>query len=233
MRRADRLFQIIQIMQRRQSAVTANDIAEELEVSPRTIYRDIQDLMSNRVPIRGERGTGYIFEKGYDLPPLMFNEEEIDAIMLGAHWVRVNGDPDIKRAAEDILTKIENVLPTDRRELMHYARQVVPEIVEENVIKISMPLVRQSIREQFKVKTQYRTLKGDLTARVICPLITVFFQNVQLLVGWCELRNDFRNFRMDRFEHFELTDKPFSRHMIKDLYAYLEEQKESGTRKRT
>ncbi|MBL4907808.1 MAG: YafY family transcriptional regulator [Sneathiella sp.] len=231
MRRADRLFQIIQIMQRRQTAITAQEIAEELEVSLRTIYRDIQDLMSNRVPIRGERGTGYIFEKGYTVPPLMFNEEEIDAIMLGVHWVRVNGDRDISRAAEDILTKIESVLPEDRRNLMHSARQVVPEIAEVTEIKISMPVIRQAIREQYKVRTQYRTLKGDLTHRILCPLITVFFQDIQVLVAWCELRNDFRNFRMDRFESLEKLETPFSRKLIDNLDAYLESQRNSGKRR--
>lgn len=231
MRRADRLFQIIQILQRRQAVTTAQDIAEELEVSLRTIYRDIQDLMSNRVPIRGERGMGYVMDKGFDLPPLMFNDEEIDAVMLGAHWVKVNGDPDISRAAEDILTKIENVLPDERQKLMHSARQIVSEIVKPSDISISMPMVRQAIRQQRRSSTRYKSLKGEVTERMVCPLVTVFFQNIQLLVAWCELRQDFRNFRMDQFETFEMLDEPFSSEIASTLSEYLEKQKQSNGRK--
>ncbi|MCG8491307.1 MAG: HTH domain-containing protein, partial [Sneathiellales bacterium] len=139
MRRADRLFQIIQILQRSRRVTTAQDIAEELEVSARTIYRDIRDLMMNRVPIRGEAGSGYILEQGYDLPPLMFNEEEIDAIMLGVHWVHANGDPDIRRASRDVFRKIEAVIPKERRDLLQSARHIVPEPVDSTVITISMP----------------------------------------------------------------------------------------------
>lgn len=228
MRRADRLFQIIQIMQRRAGIITAEEIAAELEVSHRTVYRDIQDLMANRVPIRGERGVGYMLEGGYDLPPLMFTAEEIDALMLGASWVLNNGDPDIQRAAADILSKVEAVLPNDRRGLMQKARQVVPKIDTAPEIKIHMPTVRQSIRNHSKVKTEYVREDGTPSVRVLYPLVTVFFQNIQLLVAWCELRQSFRNFRMDRFESYTPLDETFSARIFEELDDYLRRQREAG-----
>ncbi len=221
MRRADRLFQIIQIMQRQKTVLTAHEIAEELEVSPRTIYRDIQDLMSNHVPIRGERGTGYIFEKGYDLPPLMFSEEEIDAVMLGVEWVRANGDVAIQRAAEDVLSKIGAVLPNDRQALTKSIRHVIPKRELKTPIHVSMPKVRQAIRDQVKSKTSYRTPDGTLTERVLSPLMIVFFEDIQLLAAWCDLRNDFRHFRMDRFEVFEPLKERFSPKLFDQLDKHL------------
>jgi predicted DNA-binding transcriptional regulator YafY len=228
MRRADRLFQIIQILQRQRNVVTAAAIAEELEVSTRTIYRDIQDLMSNRVPIRGEAGTGYLLEDGYDVPPLMFDEEEIDAVMLGVQWVHANGDPDIRRAAHTILSKIQAVLPKDRQELMHRARQVVPTPIDVQDITVSMPLVRRAIREQVKLQTRYCSLVGEYSNRIICPLLIVFFQNTQLLVAWCELRKGYRNFRMDCFEEIQMLEARFSRQNFETLEAYLKSQRENG-----
>jgi len=228
MRRADRLFQIIQILQRRATVVTAENLAEELEVSERTVYRDVQDLIANRVPIRGERGVGYLLEKGYDLPPLMFSAEEIDALMLGANWVLNNGDPDIQRAAADILAKVEAVLPTDRRDLMQKARQIVPKMENAPEIKIDMPMVRQTIRDRRKAKTRYIREDGTPSARVLYPLVTVFFQNIQILVAWCELRQGFRNFRVDRFESFEALEEGFSPRIVQDLDTYLKKQREAN-----
>ncbi|MEH6404608.1 MAG: YafY family protein [Sneathiella sp.] len=225
MRRAERLFQIIQVLQRKKTVVTAQEIAHELEVSVRTIYRDIQDLMANRVPIRGEAGMGYILERGFDVPPMMFSEEEIDAVMLGIQWVKYNGDPHISRASENVLSKIEAVLPLDRRRLMHSARQVVPEILNPTKIHVSMPEVRSAIRQHKKAKTCYQTPAGVMTERVLCPLLIVFFESIQLLVAWCELRQDFRNFRMDRFKSFEMLDTPFSDRLFDRLDAYIEIQK--------
>src|SRR6201995_5058925 len=111
MRRADRLFQIIQVLRRTRKPLTADAIALELETSKRTIYRDIATLMGQRVPIRGEAGMGYILEKGFDLPPLMLTPEEIEAAVLGAQWVAGNADPALERAEQDLITKIADSLP--------------------------------------------------------------------------------------------------------------------------
>ena len=233
MRRADRLFQIIQILQRRSSAITAEKIATELEVSARTIYRDIQDLMKNHVPILGERGTGYLLQGGYDLPPLMFSEEEIDAILLGAEWVRANGDPEIQRAAEDVLVKIGAVLPKDRQSLLTSLRHVIHRTDAPHAIQVAMPDVRRAIRLHLKAETDYLTLDDRATSRVLCPLLIVFFESVQLLVAWCELRNDIRHFRMDRFSRFQVTSETYSRQKFTEMTARIEKESAQKTKKNT
>lgn len=224
MRRADRLFQVIQILQRQKYAITASQIADELETSVRTIYRDIQDLMANRVPIQGERGTGYLLQDGYNLPPLMFNDEEIDAIMLGVEWVRANGDKELKLAAEDVLSKIGAVVPRSRKALFESLRQTIPR--KESSAEISVPMkdVRRSIRYHQKARTIYQTPEGPPTERILHPMLIVFFEDIQLLVAWCELRNDIRNFRMDRFSEFEVLDSKFSQNQFAHLEAHLKKE---------
>ncbi|WP_169566574.1 helix-turn-helix transcriptional regulator [Sneathiella limimaris] len=224
MRRADRLFQIIQILNRKATAQTAEEIALELEVSVRTVYRDIQDLMKNHVPIVGERGTGYLMQDGYHLPPLMFTEEEIDAVMLGVDWVRANGDPEMQRAAEDILAKIGAVLPKNRQALISSLRNVVYKDQTQEPISISMPMVRDAIRRRLKIDTTYHTLDGRVTNRVLSPLLIVFFQNIQLLVAWCDLRQDIRHFRLDRFKNLSLTNTVFTGQRYDQLKEHLKEQ---------
>jgi len=118
MRKADRLFQIVQILRRQRVPVTADAIAEELETSKRSVYRDIAALVGQRVPIRGEAGIGYVLEGGFDLPPLMLTADEVDAVALGAHWVAAHADPELARAARDVLAKVAAVLPEEMRSFL-------------------------------------------------------------------------------------------------------------------
>jgi predicted DNA-binding transcriptional regulator YafY len=225
MRRADRLFQIIQILQRQKGVITAATIANELEVSERTIYRDIADLMSNKVPIEGERGLGYMMRSGFDLPPLMFNEEEIDAILLGARMVEAKADPDLARAALDVVSKIEAVLPKDRQQLMRSVRSVVPQDKNSLVpVRIDMPVLRDSMRNSEIIEIIYLDLQDNISTREIYPLVTVFIGDVQLLVGWCCLRNGFRNFRIDRIEKMSKTERYFGHDVVNRLLDYLASQ---------
>ena len=227
MRRADRLFQIVQILQRKRGAITANSIAQELEVSTRTIYRDIQDLMKNHVPILGEPGTGYLLQGGYDLPPMMFTDEELDAIMLGAEWVRANGDTEIQRAAEDVLVKIGAVLPKDRQSLLSSLRHTIHKREDTSPIQVAMPEVRRAIRNHLNADTKYLSLEGKSTARTLSPLLIVFFESVQLLVAWCHLRQGIRNFRMDRFSSFDVLDQRYPSHLVDRMRLHLEEEKQN------
>ncbi|WP_025897327.1 helix-turn-helix transcriptional regulator [Sneathiella glossodoripedis] len=224
MRRADRLFQIVQILQRKKNAITAQIIAEELEVSVRTIYRDIQDLIKNHVPICGEPGTGYLLQGGYDLPPMMFSDEEIEAIMLGVEWVRANGDTQIQRAAEDVLVKIGAVLPKNRQALLSSLTHIIHRPDEAKKITVSMPEVRRAIRHHLNADTTYLSLAGELTDRRLSPLIIVFFENIQLLVAWCHLRQDIRNFRMDRFQSFTVSDETFPSSYVKQLHDHMKSE---------
>jgi predicted DNA-binding transcriptional regulator YafY len=198
MRRADRLFRIIQVLRRRRRPVTALEIAEELEASPRTIYRDIAQLMADRVPIRGEAGIGYVLEGGFDMPPLMLTPDEIEAAMLGAQWVMARADPVLARAASDLVAKIGVVIPEHLRPLL---MEPALTATDHHVITsdtIDMARVRTSIRAQGKIAICYRDEKDVETRRVIWPIAVSYWDTVRLIVAWCEMRKGFRHFRTDR-----------------------------------
>jgi predicted DNA-binding transcriptional regulator YafY len=198
MRRADRLFQIIQILRRHRGPVTADTIGEELETSKRTVYRDIADLIGQRVPIRGEAGVGYVLEGGFDLPPLMLTAEEVEAAVLGAQWVSGRGDPELARAAKDLIAKIAVAIPEHLRPLvMEPASRAIP---KWNGPKdaLDMAAVRRSIHAGKKIALSYCDEQERITRRTIWPIGVGYYEAVRLLIGWCELRQDFRSFRTDR-----------------------------------
>lgn len=207
MRRADRLFRIIQVLRRRRRPVTAQEIAEELEASVRTIYRDIAQLMADRVPIRGEAGMGYVLEGGFDMPPLMLTADEIEAAMLGAQWVMGRGDAALKRAASDLVAKIGAVIPEHLRPvLMEPSASASPAMPDAPADVIDMARVRTAIRTQGKIRLAYRDEKGVETARIVWPIAVSYWERVRLIVAWCELRRGFRHFRTDRIAAYEFLD---------------------------
>lgn len=215
MRRADRLFQIIQILRRTRRPVTADAIAEELETSKRTVYRDIADLIGQRAPIRGEAGVGYVLENGFDLPPLMLTPEEVEAAVVGAQLVAARGDPALRRAAQDLVAKIGAVIPENLRPLvLEPATHAAPnwKSVPDN---IDMAQVRAAIRAGRKVTLAYRDEHDRETRRTIWPFAVGYFETSRLVVAWCELRADFRSFRTDRiagadFHEERYPDRPAS-----------------------
>src|ERR1700761_9084129 len=198
MRRADRLFRIIQILRRKKRPATANEIAAELETSLRTIYRDIAQLMADRVPIRGEAGIGYVLEGGFDMPPLMLTPDEIEAAMLGAQWVMSRADPSLSRAASDLVAKIGDVIPEHLRPLLMEPALAALTSQRSAVDTIDMAKVRTSIRAQGKIALLYRDEKSAATKRVIWPIAVSYWDTVRLIVAWCEMRKGFRHFRADR-----------------------------------
>jgi predicted DNA-binding transcriptional regulator YafY len=198
MRRADRLFQIIQILRRGRRPVTAQALAEELETSKRTVYRDIADLVGQRAPIRGEAGVGYILEDGFDLPPLMLTPEEVEAAVLGAQMVAARGDPALRRAAQDLIAKIGAVIPEALRPLvLEPATRAAPNwrATPDNV---DMAHVRAAIRAGHKVTLTYRDEQDRESERTVWPFAIGYYETSRLIVAWCELRGDFRSFRTDR-----------------------------------
>lgn len=198
-RRADRLFQLIQVLRRRRGrAVTAQAIAAELEVSVRTVYRDIRDLQAQRVPIEGEAGVGYVLREGFDLPPLMFTEDEIDALVIGARIVQSWADPGLAAAAGDALAKVEAVLPPQLRPRVRTLGLLSPPTGRRPEVAIDMAALRLAVREQRKVTVDYVSEAGERTSRTVWPMALAFFPPVWLLLAWCELRQDFRSFRVDR-----------------------------------
>jgi predicted DNA-binding transcriptional regulator YafY len=205
MRRADRLFRIIQILRRRRRPVTAQEIAEETETSVRTIYRDIAQMMADRVPIRGEAGTGYVLEGGFDMPPLMLTANEIEAAMLGAQWVMTSADASLGDAARDLVAKIAQVVPEHLRPLLGEPASTTPP--RRSVADaIDMAKLRTAIRAEGKIALDYRDETGVATQRVIWPIAVAYFETVRVIVAWCELRKGFRHFRTDRIAAAEFLD---------------------------
>lgn len=208
MRRADRLFQIIQIL-RRSDLTTAAQLASELEVSVRTVYRDIRDLMASGIPIEGEAGVGYILADGYDLPPLMFTHDEIEALVLGARMVTCWGDDKLAQAAEDILAKVDAVVPEELKKTLGSTSLYSLNFSDIRPEKDRMKTLRQAIRQKTKIRLHYRDAQDDVTTRTIRPLCLAFFAPRWMLTAWCELRHDFRNFRLDRIERLDALAESF------------------------
>jgi len=217
-RRADRLFSIIQLLRGRRRAVTARWLAEQLEVSERTIYRDIRDLVANGTPIEGEAGVGYSLRRGYDLPPLMFDEDEIEALVLGARVVAAFGDEKLARAARSIVSKVENVLPARLKPRIAATQLYVPRIGGSPP---HLEAVRAAMQDRQKLSITYVKEDGDASTRVIRPLGAFFWGRQWTVTAWCELREDFRNFRLDRMEAIEPTGEHFEDEPDRSLDDYL------------
>ncbi|MGI8927222.1 MAG: helix-turn-helix transcriptional regulator [Tepidiformaceae bacterium] len=208
MRRADRLFQIVQSLRRRH-VVTAAWLAQELEVSERTVYRDIHDLQGSGVPIDGEAGVGYTLRRGYDLPPLMFNDAEIEAMVLGARVVTSWGDAALARAARDALARVEAALPERLRARLTTTRLYAPGFHVRPAVAGGLGLFRDAIDGRRKAWFAYTSGDGVHTERTVRPLGLFFWGSTWSMTGWCELRSDFRNFRLDRISAARLLDEPF------------------------
>ena len=209
MRRADRLFQIIQILRRHRGPVTADVIAAELETSKRTVYRDIADLAAQRVPIRGEAGVGYVLENGFDMPPLMLTQDEVEAAVLGAQWVASRGDPELARAALDLIAKIGATVPERLRPMvLEPATRAAPNW-KSLPDRIDMAAARRSIHAGCKIRLTYRDEQERETDRTVWPFAIGYHEAVRLLMTWCELRQDFRSFRTDRVTGAEFLEERY------------------------
>ena len=207
MRRADRLFQIIQILRRSTRPVTAAALAEELEVSKRTVYRDVADLVGQRVPIEGEPGFGYLLAADYDMPPLMLTPDEIEAVMLGAQWVAGRSDRSLANAARDVIAKIAAVVPEHLRPLIIEFSVGVRPTLAEPTESIDPSSLRSAIRQGRKLRLRYRSEAGLETERRVWPVILGYAETSRMLVAWCELRQGFRHFRTDRMIEVETLDE--------------------------
>src|SRR5262245_8808592 len=209
MRRADRLFQIIHVLRLRRRATTATHLAERLGVSPRTVYRDVRDLIAAGTPIDGEAGVGYRIRPGYDLPPLMFDREEIQALVLGARMVRQFGDPSLRRASDAILTKVASVLPKDLAPLLSDTRLFVPRAAGLRRAADALHAAREALIARRKLQIAYAPPDGQATDRTVRPIGLFFWGKTWTLASWCELRQDFRNFRLDRVADSTVLDDTF------------------------
>jgi predicted DNA-binding transcriptional regulator YafY len=198
---------VIQLLRRRNVA-TAAWLAQELEVSERTIYRDVQDLMASGVPIEGEAGVGYILRRGFDLPPLMFTESEIEALVLGVRVVTSWGDAGLAKAAGDALARVESVLPDRLKARLNSTPLFAPGFHVPRAVAGTLTALRTAIDERRKVRLDYVAVDGSRTDRVVRPLGLFFWGSTWSVAGWCELRDDFRSFRLDRMRaHTVLRDR--------------------------
>jgi len=209
MRRADRLFDIIQALRTARRPVTAAALAEQLEVTVRTIYRDIAALQGSRVPIEGAPGLGYVLRRGYDLPPLMFTSEEADAIAIGVRLLRRLRDPKLQQAAESVLAKLAVVVPEPLQLHLASAPIYVSDGDAPPTTGVDPAELRSAIHDARKVVITYIDETGHRTRRTVRPIAMAYYVDVTLLGGWCELRNDFRNFRVDRISNAQLLDERF------------------------
>ncbi len=220
MRRADRLFQIVLLLGRRR-AVTARELAEALEVSERTIYRDIADLSLSGVPVEGEPGVGYLMRGHYQIPPLMFDPEEIAALVLGARMARGWADPELGRAAERALLKIEAVLPEQLKARVSRQPLLVPDFHVPNAMIAPMADLRRAIADQRKLTFDYVRADGQPSRRTVWPLGLFFWGETWTLGAWCELRGEFRTFRLDRIATLDVLDERYAGHAGDLLEDYI------------
>ena len=197
-----RLFSLMDALRRRRLPVTAATLADELSVSVRTIYRDVQALIALGATIDGEAGMGYVLRTGFFLPPLMFDDAELEALVLGASWVAGQGDEELVRAARNVLAKVATASPRDLRDRID-GIGLWASPVEEDPGTVFLPRVREAIRLEQMLHMHYRRADGEASERTVWPIMLAFFERVRMLVAWCELRQGFRHFRLDRIS--ELT----------------------------
>ncbi|WP_058462382.1 helix-turn-helix transcriptional regulator [Legionella adelaidensis] len=199
MSRTQRLFDLIQILRRHRNPVNGKKLADELGISLRTLYRDVATLQAQGASIEGEPGIGYVLQPGFLLPPLMFSEEEIEALVLGSRWVARRADQQLRHAAANVLAKISAVLPEDLRRQLEFsglfigpAHTVVAKDDKKEIV------IRHAIRKENKLHMTYMDVKNEESQRIIWPMALGFFEEVHVIVAWCELREDYRHFRTDR-----------------------------------
>ena len=220
MRRTDRLFDLIQIL-RDGRLHTARDLAERLEVSVRTLWRDMASLQASGLPVDGERGVGYILRQTIDLPPLTLTPDEVEALRLGAALVARGADPSLARAAEMLRAKVESALPDRLCQPPATSGPFIFTGRETEDSAIHLPPLRHALRERLLVRLVYRDASGSYSTREVRPLHLEFWGRVWTLAAWCEARADFRSFRLDRIERLTLTDTAFPDEAGRDLAAYM------------
>lgn len=201
----------MQLLRRHRYPVAGAVLADTLGVSLRTLYRDIATLQAQGADIQGEAGVGYVLQPGFMLPPLMFSEEEIEAIVLGSRWVAKRTDGALAAAAANALAKIAAVLPRDLRTSLDASTLLIASGEPLPPMSVELSEIREAIRAERKVTMAYRDETGRVSQRTVWPFALGFFDRVRMLVAWCELREDFRHFRADRIESIEVSTGRYPR----------------------
>lgn len=220
MRRGDRLFQLLLELGRGRVR-TARQLGERLGVSERTVYRDIADLAAQGTPVEGAAGVGYSLRAGYQVPPMMFEREELEALALGAAWVSAYGDDDLRHAADRVLNKIDAVLPQRLRPSLKADGMEVLAFSHDPRTRRALTAARHALRDRRKLSALYVDLKEQETRRLLWPLGLYYWGRVWTLAAWCELRQGYRSFRIDRFLSLEELPTPIPETGEISLKAYL------------
>ena len=211
MSRAQRLLDLIQVLRRHRHPVSGLALAEATGVSLRTLYRDIETLKAEGAHIDGEAGVGYVLRPGFMLPPLMFSEEEIEALVLGSRWVHQRADRALADAAANVLAKIGAVLPKDLRETLDDSGLLIAPGEPIAAGDAQLPKIRQAIRTERKIGIAYRDKDGVASKRTVWPFGIGFFEKSRVVMAWCELREDYRHFRTDRIVTLAMTERRYPR----------------------
>jgi predicted DNA-binding transcriptional regulator YafY len=230
MRRAGRLFQIVQYLRSRR-LTTAAQLAGWLQVSERTVYRDIQDLSLSGVPVQGEAGIGYRLSTGFDLTPIMFTTDEVEALVAGARIIEAWGGPALGGHARTAISKIALALPKTRREEIERARLFAVDFHIPQGAAAGLDTVRQAIVEHRKLQIEYSDSASRVSMRVVHPLALYFWGTTWSLAAWCESRKDFRNFRLDRIRKLEISVTKFEEHPGRTLEDFLKRVNAEGRTK--
>lgn len=209
--RAQRLLDLIQVLRGHRRAVTGAVLAEELGISLRTLYRDIDTLKAQGAHIDGEAGVGYVLRPGFMLPPLMFSEDEIEALVLGSRWVSERADGMLGRAARNVLAKIGAVLPDDLRDNIDASGLLIGPGQPVAAGDAELAAIRGAIRSERKMRIAYADEQGSPTERIIWPFVLAFYDRVRVVVAWCELREGYRHFRTDRITTLNVAADRFPR----------------------
>jgi len=224
MARSNRLLELLQLLRHHRYPVSAQVLATTLQISVRTVYRDIATLQQQGADIEGEAGVGYLLKPGFMLPPLMFSQDELEALVLGQRWVSKHGDPRLAVAATEALTKIAAVLPDSLRDALDANALLVGSASIPNAQQPDLALIRQAIRSQRKLLLSYQDGNGSSSERTVWPVALGYFDNCRVLAAWCELRQQFRHFRTDRMLNCELLEQRYPQRRQQLLLQWRREQ---------
>lgn len=211
MSRAQRLLELVQVLRRHRRPVAGAVLAQEVGVSIRTLYRDIESLRAQGAPIDGEAGVGYVLRPGFLLPPLMFSEEEIEALVLGSRWVSERADGPLGKAARNVLAKIGAVLPEDLKDSIDASGLLIGPGALIAAGDAELTTIRQAIRTERKMQIAYGDEQGIVTERIIWPFALAFYDRTRVVVAWCELRAGYRHFRTDRITALDVAEGRYPR----------------------
>jgi len=209
MRRTERLFQIIQILRSTRSPITGQELADELEISIATLYRDMAELRAQRIPVTGEAGVGYVLDDGYDMPPLMLTADELEAAALGAAWVAQEADPSLARAARDLVSKLSSAIPKELRPIVLDGSSKAIQTRARVSERFDSALLRHAIRERYRLQLTYSDRDGNRSDRIVWPLLIAFLDRTRYLVAWCETKEDYRHFKTERVQALKVLAEKY------------------------